>query len=217
MHSCLHDDQPPGACNELSNKTIREFAKGFEANFKDVLLPPRILRAPGKKPPVRTDHIAICIGEDTFSDWDMHCYANPARVTLSDLKSMDSFIKNSPKFQCTKTFRGNNMPQFMAFMPNESFAPFVDIHIEDARHIIAQSEFSAALDEATIAWLLLTWWRKLRKGNQTDANAFRDYWITPLLKPEERDAVAKQPISVLTEYFKGRADYAIAVDFLSQP
>jgi hypothetical protein len=206
---------------ERLNKTISEFVAGFEAKFNHALLPAgRLGGVEGKSPPISTNHFGICIAETKFSDWDLHCYANPEKIALPDLTSMDEFVKEFPGFEGTKNFTGNSMPQFMAFMPTE-FAPFVDLHIEGVPQAMTDQYFSrfdaATLQETTNAWLLLTWWRKLRKGNQTDLDTFRSAWITPArLGPEGHSGITNNPISFLVEYFKNRTDYAKAAEYLSQ-
>ena len=79
-----------------------------------------------------------------YSDWDIYINLNPEKADISLLQKIDEFIKFFPDFDLVRDFatdaeyhskayqRNSNLKhiQYMAFLPKESFAPFVDIHID---------------------------------------------------------------------------------------
>ncbi|MDD5152837.1 MAG: hypothetical protein PHS95_02440 [Candidatus Pacebacteria bacterium] len=151
---------------ETLNQTVSGFIKGFETKFSDYLIPVGSFKDAFINP-ITTSYFAVCPPRDgKFSDWDLHCCVNFQNITFPVLVLMDNFIKTFSGFIYTKSFRHSGQPQFMSFMFNENFAPFIDIHIDGVPGEIVRNYIlgidATELKEGTEDWSHITLWRKAK-------------------------------------------------------
>jgi hypothetical protein len=151
---------------QLSN-TVQSFIEDFESNFSSYL----ILYSDEEK---KEGYLYTAFHEirpatnGKFSDWDTYCKINLGKVSLTELVEIDKFIKAFPGFEYAKNF---NSPKdhYMAFMPSESYSPFIDIHIMNVSEdlLLELREKVCTKDElqkGSADWSTITHWRKKLNG-----------------------------------------------------
>ncbi len=185
--------------NEFINKFEKEFGKYLGSTSKLNPLPSR----PDKEPPIHISHFRVCKGENEFSDWDLDCYVN---ATLKTLSSISNFILDFDGFLHTKYIIGKNTFQFMAFMPKETHAPFLDLHFvvpkENIKNRYDKNVDSTKAQQEKTEWLLITLIRKIKNNtDKKELDEFKKKWLKNRLSVKEYKELNSKPIKFFTDYF----------------
>lgn len=148
-----------------SKNTVEKFIKDFEDKFRNFLVDSSANKT--KKP--ITNHFRY-YGDPSnkYSDWDLYCWIDP-KVSKANLSQIDKYVRNLGwdigLFSCPA--KANDVLdglQYMGFMPEETYAPFIDLHLKI--HPLLPDLWSTVFFGDTAEhkkWALLTSWRKLRK------------------------------------------------------
>ena len=210
------------------NDFAAEFVVEFQNKFSNFLNSERLLKINGREADrIKLKYFEVCKAETELSDWDLHCWLKDS-VTAENIRDMANFIHTYEKFSCVGhmlTLKYNSeifhnidrVPyvQFMAFLPNETSAPFIDIHLEpepEKRSTISGA-FKKPLDDEFIKWLLITYWRKLLIGDKNKIEA-----LTPYLKkiPEINFDSAQLTSASILSKFRDNHYYQPIVNFLGK-
>ena len=105
--------------------------------------------------------------------------------------------------------------QYMAFMPEESYAPFFDInlfgHIEKP---ILTETYRGTEDSEFLRWTIITGIRKVKNKNIEAARTHFDNYIAPRF-PGDSKIFIKDPIGFFEKQFPDNS-YKDVIDFLSR-
>ena len=106
---------------------------------------------------------------------------------------------------------------FMAFMPNESFAPFFDVHINIKKNLVNKYYLSRhdSAETGFIDWLMITYWRKY-KNNEADtprAIEILNERILPMF-PNKTSEIKNAPIDFFEDFLNKSGSYKEIIEFL---
>lgn len=196
---------------------IDKFISEFEEKFGKYLQPATHLEAKEGQTISHTAYFSVIHPTLKFSDWDLECRIIPGGLGLAVLEEMYEYIHNFSKFQNVGDFVGNGWFQIMAFLPQETTGPFVDVHVQGVEGELKKDYFQRVLDfpkaeQQTIDWLVITWFRKVKNKNK-EANKFRNGWLKKYLTPKQYEESGSNPGSFFSDYFSSR-DYNDVVNFL---
>lgn len=199
------------------SKTVDLFIDGFEEKFGKYLQQAKSLDAWDGKTISYSDYFSIIHPGKKFSDWDLECEVSPENFDRMILEEIQKYIHDFPKFENICDFVGNDWFQFMAFLPKETKAPFIDIHILGVDDKLLNQYFNEILDlpeseKKTIDWIIITWFRKV-KNKDKGAREFRDGWLEKCLPPEQYEEAKNNPTKFFKDYLSGRG-YNKILDFL---
>lgn len=210
------------------NETVQKFIEEFETVFSEILestprqksqdLITEFFRVKNDRPKRR------------YSDWDIATTFIPGSLTPTNIMKVDQFIKAFKGFNGAGCFlsaqpgykRINqhvdsldlpNYLHFMAFMPNETRSPFIDIHLLniDAKNV--KTVYFEKDDNEIREWSMLTAWRKLKNEDlQGSSYAIQKYVIPGY--PQENMVVRNDPELFFNDKLAGTA-HRSAVAFLN--
>ncbi len=155
------------------NNAIIEFVNEFENAFADYLVDPTDFKEYSLKPSFQNSkYFKFIYGklpDNQLSDWDIACWLNTCKMESADAVRVDDFIRGFHGFSIVGLMtRPDNHShlQYMAFTPNEQFAPFIDLHIRFVNGLNDEAYFKIypGNDTERQKWLLFTAWRKNKKG-----------------------------------------------------
>ncbi len=167
-----------------------------------------------------------------YSDWDIYINLNPEKANISLLQKIDEFVKSFSDFDLVRDFatdaeyhskayqRTSNLKhiQYMAFLPKESFAPFVDIHIDGVGKNLMGEFYNSKkgnLSQGYLDWAILTYWRKIMRGEGDKLSEWVERSILPAFDEEDKDQIRANPKDFFKNYFKNRPEFDQASGFLS--
>lgn len=220
----------------ISQKIIN-FTKSFENKFKDFLIEPEsnFTQSHEKDRLVIVNKSIILLAQQKLSDWDVYYYVNKDKINVDVLNEMREFISNWTDFDLIKDYITDNplhinagayqsienifWVQFMGMIKDESFAPFIDIHIigTDKNTLIDfYSPISKMNGTGYLDWSILTLWRKFCKSGEIDKNGeMFSRSIYPALSSEQAKEINLDLISFFKTYFKDKSEFKKAYDFLN--
>jgi hypothetical protein len=192
------------------SKTAMIFMNDFEAKFRTALrIPP-----PSKKTSFSESSVLCSQPKGRFSDWDLKCWLDVVHLTPEQIKEIDQFIRSYIGFTHVGLFSKPSLQknesgiQYMAYMPGESNAPFLDLHFRGPFMITNNDHIALLLaifwgdDRDHRLWTALTCWRKVKIGDLDDARSKYDennhnYW------EETADDFVINPFSFFKSKFPG--------------
>jgi hypothetical protein len=193
------------------NETIKDFVITFETKFKPFLIDPNTLNEYSK--------LESFPGSSFFkfkydkwpshklSDWDLACWLAEEKVSRNDLQIIHKFIKDDKYFSDVGLFskpQGDSQHlQYMAYTPNEPFAPFLDLHL---RCPLSADKYTVAYwgdDVEHKRWSLITGWRKVLRGDIEGTFGARRFYrdFIKTYWENEEDLFINDPKSFCEEHY----------------
>lgn len=203
------------------NKTIEKFELEFNTEFKNVF-----------EPLQKIGTTKIIQSKDTvqklkYSDWDIEGTFKPKAITKRNLLKIDMFLRTFKGFTNVGLFlamgnayRGKilqaiddiQIVQYMAYMPDEPFAPFFDINLigqipnEIIRTIANQT------DDEFLRWATITAWRKIKNRRYPKAISVYRTYLAPMF-PADEEKFVSDPYAFYALHFPDKK-YDSVVTFL---
>ena len=188
------------------NETVKGFIEGFEKEFSPILAE----LTPVSSEAEYTRHFEVFKARKKYYDWDLRCRLRPEAMNTENLKRTDKFIRSFKDFSDVGVFLSFSEEhkglvqhvdsatwlQFMTFMPKEKFGPFLDIHIEGVNKEVLSQVFKPAVSEELLKWAMINYWRKIKNGNEKDANGMLRGFILKSFR-EQRATIEANPISFI--------------------
>jgi len=210
----------------MKSEIIQNFIDNFNNEFGEYLWPmPDRNLDPGSQ---SIKFLNVYLPTKKYSDWDIHCYLKPEYRKEEIIRKIELYIfsyhglLNQAIFICkSSNLSGvwqhiNNMDalQIMAFMENESDAPFFDFTLFGVGKELIKSMYSVISDEGSIYWSFLTAWRKLKNDDQQKYLSISTNYVVPLLAPRiETKSFLTDPSKFFKEKLKAKG-YEKIVKFL---
>ena len=218
---------------EISNNAVRKFINKFENKFCQFLAYPDSKKISQDRKVVTGNHSVILPGTTKFSDWDIYFFIDEKKINLSILKEINLFIKTFSGFDLVRDFTTNekyhsesyqrfsnlHFIQYMAFIPRESFAPFVDIHLVGINKKMMKDFYKPNLEKlgkGYLSWAILSHWRKLIKGDNNGSPSFLRYSILPAFSIEEQEKIKNKPKKFFEKYFDAQPEFKEVISFLTK-
>lgn len=214
----------------MINDTVTCFINDFENKFHSVLHTPA--------PKHRNQHFYTEFSriEDhmvkpkkKYSDWDVCFWLKLDGVTADDIQKINDFFRGYENFSNAGLFslpgRGGDIEEslhYMAFMPSEHFAPFIDFHLKGK---LNKNLWSVIYDTGNdgvkehLEWATLTGWRKIRNGNIDGVTGARSTYKQQILpytsnEADKEDEFIRHPNIYFSEKFRNEQNENL-VAFLS--
>lgn len=204
----------------VQNATVRNFVCGFENKFGIDLMRPDTQYHASQK--IRTQYFVVQPGEAKFSDFDVYVrLKNGGSVEL--LQSMERYIRKFDGFSEVGLILTNdpmltntdhhidkkNYLHLMAFLPQESAQPFIDIHIENINNHLLSDIHTPDANKEFKRWIMLTFWRKIKNGKTAETDEYTKdlvkHILLPLLTKEEQVLLCRDPVDFLQKSLHGEA------------
>ncbi len=200
----------------MRNDTLNRFMSEFEENFKDILLD----ASHHKKGTPLTKYFRLCSEpKGRYSDFDLRCWLNLEAISRDNVRQIGVFIRKFKNFSdvglfSRPTLKIENGLQYMVYTPDESYAPFLDIHLRGPLDADLWSAVYSGMDEEHKRWALITAWRKLKNSDEPNARkTYQDHFINYGYGDEEDDFIAG-PKEYYNVIFPNQSELPV-IEFLS--
>ena len=179
------------------NNTVSDFVTKFEEKFRGFLLD-----SSGHKKGIKITQYFRYDSDPNgaYSDWDLRCWLNLEAMSRNNMKQIDTFVRKFKGLSdvglfSRPTLKIENGLQYMGYAPDESYAPFLDIHLRGPVDADIWSAVYNGTNEEHKRWALLTAWRKLKNSDEPGARrTYKDHFINYGYGNEEDEFIANPKV-----------------------